>query len=105
MPLVATIVDLCRGHDRCSPRPFSTASDNVHVEGFRVTREADALQNHGCSKHAQHDAEVTRGYPSVRVNGSPIAYVGADVSCPSGVVDTGRPSVMVGEGARIAWTG
>lgn len=101
MPLVSTKVDLCRGHDACPPRPFSTFSDNVLAEGFEVARQTDALQSHGCPQHAPHGAEVTCGYPSVFVNGQPVAYVGAAVSCPSGIVDTGRPSVLVGEGHRI----
>lgn len=105
MPDLSTKVDLCAGHDACSPRPFSSFSPNVSAEGFEVTRETDSLQNHGCPQHAPHGAIVTQGYPTVTANGLRVAYVGAPVSCPSGVVETGRPSVLIGEGARIKWGG
>lgn len=104
MPLLSTHVDVCRGHDSCDPRPFVTYSPDVTAEGFQVTREGDVFDTHGCSKHSPHDADVSRGHPTVTANGLPVAYVGADVSCPSGVVDTGRPSVAIGEGGRIAWS-
>jgi uncharacterized Zn-binding protein involved in type VI secretion len=48
-----------------------------------------------------HGAVVSQGYPSVYVNGERLAYVGATVTCPSNVVGTGRPSVLVGEGDKI----
>jgi uncharacterized Zn-binding protein involved in type VI secretion len=104
MPSVSTKMDLCQGHDACAPRPFSTFSPNVLAEGFEVARETDSLQDHGCRKHEPHSAVVTQGYPSVTANGLPIAYIGASVNCASAVVDTGRPSVLVGEGARISWS-
>lgn len=103
MPNVSTKVDLCHGHDSCAPRPFQSFSPDVIIEGFEAARETDSFQNHGCDDHPPHSAEVTEGYPSVTANGLRIAYVGAKVSCPSGVVDTGRPSVLVGEGSRITW--
>lgn len=31
----------------------------------------------------------------------PLAVVGSTVSCPSGKIGTGRPSVLVGEGREI----
>lgn len=104
MPLISTNVDLCNGHDACSPRDFEEHSPTVSVEGFRVTREGDALKTHGCGEHTPHGARVTRGYPSVTANGKPVAYVGATVDCPSHVIDTGRPSVRLGEGASIDWS-
>lgn len=101
MPDVSTKVDLCAGHDACRPRPFDSFSPNVLAEGYEVTRETDSFQNHGCPEHSPHGAVVTQGYPTVTVNGLRVAYVGAPVSCPSAVVGTGRPSVLVREGARI----
>lgn len=101
MPEISTKVDLCQGHDACPPRAFSTFSDNVIAEGFEVSRETDSFHAHGCPQHVPHGAVVSRGWQSVKVNGHPIAYVGATVTCPSNVVGTGRVSVLVGEGARI----
>jgi uncharacterized Zn-binding protein involved in type VI secretion len=101
MPQVSTKVDRCRGHDACPERPFETWSENVLAEGIEVTRENDDLQPHGCPAHVPHGAIVTRGFQTVKVNGRPVAYVGAAVSCPSGEVRTGRPTVWVGEGERI----
>ncbi len=101
MPEVSTKVDLCAGHDACRPRPFNSFSPDVFAEGFEVARETDSFQNHGCPQHVPHSAVVSHGYPSVTVNGCRVAYIGATVTCPSNVVGTGRPSVLVGEGARI----
>jgi len=101
LPEISTKVDLCHGHDACAPRPFATFSPNVFVETFEVTREGDSLQDHGCPKHTPHPADVSRGYPTVMANGSPVAYVGASVTCPSKIVNTGRVSVLIGEGGQI----
>jgi uncharacterized Zn-binding protein involved in type VI secretion len=105
MPHISTHVDLCNGHDACTPRDFAEHSSSVLVEGFYVTREGDALKEHGCGEHAPHSAKVTQGYPSVTANGKRVAYVGAAVDCPSHVIDTGRPSVRLGEGSSIRWPG
>ncbi|MEZ4296370.1 MAG: PAAR domain-containing protein [Polyangiaceae bacterium] len=101
MPDVSTRVDLCKGHDACSPRPFAEHSPNVFAETFEVTREGDAFQDHGCPDHVPHSAVVTQGWQSVLVNQKPITVVGSSVSCPSGEVGTGRPTVLVGEGWRL----
>lgn len=102
MPAVSTKVDLCHGHDGCSPRPFSTWSPNVTVETFPAAREGDAFEEHGCPQHPPHGAVVGYGWQTVLVNGRPVAVVTSTVTCASAVVGTGRPSVLVGEGARIA---
>ncbi len=101
MPDISTKVDLCRGHDSCPPRAFATFSPNVFAEGFEVVREHDRLQDHGCPNHPPHGAVIHRGFPTVKVNGQPIGYVGAGVSCPSGEVSTGRPSVTVAAGESL----
>ncbi len=103
MPAVSTKVDLCQGHDACVPRAFVTFSPDITVEGFEVVRESDRLHAHGCDKHIVHSAVVRRGWPTVYVNGQRIAYVGAPITCDSEVLATGRPSVMIGEGARIVF--
>jgi len=95
---LSTKVDLCRGHDACPPRAFTSFSPNVTAEGFEVTREGDSLHDHGCPEHPPHGAVVRRGYPSVYANRRRVAYAGATVTCPSGEVATGRPSVKLGEG-------
>jgi uncharacterized Zn-binding protein involved in type VI secretion len=101
MPDVSTKVDLCRGHDACPPRAFATFSVDVFAEGFEVVRQEDQLQDHGCPVHVPHGAIIRRGFQTVKVNGHPVGYVGATVSCPSGEVNTGRPSVKIAEGAVI----
>jgi uncharacterized Zn-binding protein involved in type VI secretion len=101
MPEVSTKVDLCQGHDACAPRPFARWSPDVTAETFRVTRQGDSFEEHGCAQHPPHGAVVISGWQTVRVNGQPIACVTATVNCPSSAVGTGRPSVLVGEGARI----
>lgn len=104
MPDISTYVDRCHGHDDCEPRDFAERSANVFAEGFEVTREGDALKKHGCGIHSPHSAKVTCGYPSVTANGMRVAYIGASVDCASGTVDTGRPSVRLGEGASLMAT-
>lgn len=101
MPDVTTKVDLCSGHDACAPRPFSTFSKNVFAETFEVARQGDSLQEHGCPDHPPHAAVVSYAWQTVLANGAPIAVIGSTVSCPSGTIGTGRPSVLVGEGHRI----
>lgn len=104
MPDVTTKVDLCEGHDACAPRPFDSFSPDVFAEGFEVVRETDALQEHGCPDHPPHGAVVSYAWQNVLVNCLPISVVGSTVSCPSGMVGTGRPTVMVGEGGKIRFT-
>ena len=101
MPEVSTKVDLCNGHDGCAPRAFAEHSPSVFAETFEVTREGDGFVSHGCPDHAPHGAVVSYAWQSVLVNGKPITVVGSSVSCPSGVVGTGRPTVLVGEGRRL----
>lgn len=103
MPEISTYVDQSDRHDACPERPFEddSHSPNVFAEGFQVAREGDAFKPHGCSQHPPHGAIVSFGWQTVRVNGQPIAYVGATVTCPSNIVATGRPSVLVGEGAKL----
>ncbi len=98
MPEVSTSVDLCQGHDACAPRAFATHSPNVFAETFPVTRQGDEFVEHGCPDHPPHGAVVSHAHQNVLVNGQPITVVGSTVSCPSGVVATGRPSVLVAAG-------
>jgi uncharacterized Zn-binding protein involved in type VI secretion len=101
MPQVSTSVDLCQGHDACAARPLSTWSPDVTMETFPAARQGDAFEEHGCSRHPPHGAVVGYGWQTVLVNQRPVACVTATVTCASSVVGTGRPSVLVGEGARI----
>ena len=101
MPDVTTKVDLCQGHDGCAPRPFTTWSPNVSAETFSVARQGDSFEPHGCSQHPAHGAIVGYGWQTVLVNQQPVACVTATVTCASNRVKTGRPSVLVGEGALI----
>jgi uncharacterized Zn-binding protein involved in type VI secretion/predicted double-glycine peptidase len=98
MPAISTRVDVCQGHDGCDPRPFAEHSPDVHAEGFEVAREEDSLVSHGCPEHSPHGAKVTAGFPTVTANGKRVAYVGASVDCPSEIVNTGRPTVLLNEG-------
>jgi uncharacterized Zn-binding protein involved in type VI secretion len=101
MPEVSTRVDVCQGHDACAPRSFATHSPNVLAESFEVTRQGDELAPHGCPEHPPHGAVVAQACPTVLVNGRPIAVIGSTVTCPSGIVATGRPTVLVNEGKRL----
>ncbi len=68
---------------------------------LEVVREGDSLHPHSCSVHPPHGALIRRGWSSVTVNRARVGHEGAIVTCPSGVVDTGRPSVWVGGGERL----
>ncbi len=96
MPKVSSKQDLCAGHDACPPRPFSTWSPDTEVENLPVTRQGDGFEPHGCPVHPPHGAVVSKGFVTVEVNGKPVAYVGASVSCASPIVATGRSTVTVG---------
>ncbi|MEM6786843.1 MAG: PAAR domain-containing protein [Myxococcota bacterium] len=93
---MSTQADKCSGHDACAPRAFATSSRDCTVEGERVTRQGDAFIPHECPAHPPHPAVCSRGFGTVTVNGRPVAYVGAGVSCPSATVGTGRATVTVG---------
>ncbi len=97
MNLVSTKIDVCAGHDACPPRSLASYSPDVTAEGIEIARQDDNLVGHGCSVHPPHGATVSYGWQSVTVNNRPIAHVGASVSCPSGVLSTGRRSVTVGQ--------
>lgn len=96
MPFVSTKADVCAGHDACAPRPFASASPDVEVGNVAVTRQGDAFIPHGCPDHPPHGAVVASGFSTVEVNGRPVAYAGAAVSCASPVVATGDGTVTVG---------
>jgi len=96
MPKISTKVDVCAGHDACPPRAFSSSSPDCEVESQPVTRQGDSFEAHGCPDHPPHSAVVSRGFSTVEVNGRPVAYVGASVSCASPIVNTGRSTVTVG---------
>jgi uncharacterized Zn-binding protein involved in type VI secretion len=101
MPELSTDQDLSLEHDHCPARRFATSSPRAFAEGFHITRQGDSFEPHGCSVHPPHSAVVGYGWQTVLVDQRPVACVTATVTCASNRVGTGRPSVLVGEGARV----
>jgi uncharacterized Zn-binding protein involved in type VI secretion len=105
MPEISVEEDHSLGHDLCPcpPRGFATSSRDTFAEGYRVARQGDSFEPHGCPAHPPHSAVVRYGWQTVLVNQRPVACVTATVTCASNRVGTGRPSVLVGEGSRIVF--
>lgn len=96
MPAITRQGDKDTGHDACPPRPLSTGSPNVFVNGKAAGRvSADSYALHGCIVHSPHSAVVSSGSSNTFINGFAVARVADPVSC-GGSVAEGSPNVFVG---------
>lgn len=96
MPKVARLGDICTGHGCWSPRPSSSGSPNVKVNGIPIHRVGDSWSVHCCPTIPEcHSGVLASGSSSVKVNGIAVGRVGDPVSC-GGVVATHSPNVSVG---------
>lgn len=92
MPAVARLGDLCTGHPGAIPRPNTSASTDVFVNGLGVHRVGDAWAPY--PGHA-HPGVTISGSSTVFANGMAVARVGDDVDCTSKIA-AGDPGVSVG---------
>lgn len=87
---VTRLGDLCNGHDSCPPRPSTSASENVFVNGIGAHRKNDTW-----AEHCSHTSVLESGSPSVYVNGRALGRVGDPIACGS-VVAEGSDNVFSG---------
>lgn len=88
--------DNCTGHGCWPPRPNSSASGDVIINGKGAHRVGDAWNPHTCPAIPEtHGSVQASGSGTVFVNGLPLARVGDSVACGSSNA-TGSPNVFVG---------
>ena len=93
MPAVTRSGDACTGHDGFPPRPSSSASGDVFVNGIAVHRQGDSWSSHGCGSTSH--AVLASGSGTVFVNGKMIGRIGDPVDCGSTVAE-GSSDVFAG---------
>lgn len=91
---VTRLGDMDTGHAGFPPRPSTSASPNVFVNGLGVHRVGDTWGSH-CDPNSCHTGTLAAGSPTVFANGLAIGRVGDPVSC-GGTVDTGSGNVFSG---------
>lgn len=77
MPGIVRRTDLCSGHGCYPPRPSSSWSTDVFVNGLEVERYSDTLETHCCGPacHGGSYVGVHNGYANcldIQVQGDPI---------------------------------
>lgn len=93
MPAVSRLGDKCSGHGPYPPRPSTSASGNVFINGIAAHRLGDSWDTH-CAVSC-HDSVLAAGSATVFVNGKPLARIGDSVACGS-TVSEGSPNVFAG---------
>lgn len=86
--------DTCSGHGCFPPRPSTSGSGDVFVNGIPSVRQGDSYAIHSCGDSV-HGGSQSQGSGTVFVNGKPMARVGDNVSCGS-VASQGSNDVFVG---------
>ena len=94
MPAVTRLGDACTGHDGFPPRPSSSASGDVFVNGIAVHRQGDSWSSHCCGPSC-HAGALASGSGTVFVNGKMIGRIGDPVDCGS-TVAVGSSDVFAG---------
>ena len=94
MPAVTRLGDVCTGHGCFPPRPSSSASSDVFVNGIAVHREGDSWSSHCCGASC-HPGALASGSSTVFVNGKMIGRIGDPVDCGSAVAQ-GSSNVFAG---------
>ena len=97
MPAVTRLGDKCTGHSSFPPRPSTSASPNVYVNGVAVHRQGDSWAPHGSpSPIPPHGGTLSAGSGTVYVNGKQCGRVGDPVSCGSAVAQGSRNVIAGG---------
>jgi uncharacterized Zn-binding protein involved in type VI secretion len=94
MPAASRKGDVCSGHACFPPRPSTSGSHNVFINGIPALRVDDTYAVHVCGD-SSHDSVVAQGSSKVFVNGRPLARIGDSVACGS-VVAQGSSNVFAG---------
>ena len=95
MPAVTREGDQCTGHGCHPPRPSTSGSPNVYINGIPAHRVGDTWAVHCCPtpSPACHDSVLASGSPTVNVNDKPLGRIGDSVACDS-VVAQGSGNVF-----------
>lgn len=94
MPAVARLGDKDTGHGSWPPRPSTSGSPNVFINGIAALRVDDTYGPHTSGSNT-HSGTVVSGSGTVKVNGKSLARIGDDVSCGSAIAQ-GSPNVFAG---------
>lgn len=94
MSAAVRLGDSCTGHGCFPPRPSTSASPNVHVNGVPVVRVDDSWAVHCCG--SCHSGVSATGSPNVHANGKARCRVGDQVSCGSTMAE-GSPNVNLND--------
>lgn len=95
MPAVSRLGDQCTGHGAWPPRPCTSASPNVFINGIAAHRQGDAWASHCSPSPSCHASTLAAGSSTVFVNGKQLARIGDPVACGSSVAH-GSPNVFAG---------
>ena len=95
MPAVTSLGDMGSGHGGFPPRPSTSASGDVFVNGIAVHRQGDSWAVHCDPSPSCHAGTLAAGSSTVFVNGKQIGRVGDPVDCGSSVA-TGSGNVFAG---------
>lgn len=94
MPAVTRLGDNCTGHGCFPPRPSTSASGNVFVNGIGVHRQGDSWGVHCCGTPC-HGGSLAAGSGTVYVNSKQCGRIGDPVDCGS-AVSSGSGNVFAG---------
>ena len=95
MAAVSRIGDPCTGHGAFPPRPSTSGSSNVFINGIGAVIEGSSYATHCDPSPSCHASELKSGSSTVYVNGKALGRVGDPVACGS-VVAAGSGNVFAG---------
>mgnify|MGYP000716190123 CR=1 FL=1 len=95
MPSVSFSGAFCSGHGVFPPRPTTSGSGNVLINGKPCLRDGDSAAPHCSPKPECHAGSVASSRAKVLVNGKPVACIGDDIDCGSAVAE-GSGNVFAG---------
>lgn len=96
MPPVTRLGDNCTGHGSFPPRPSSSASPDVFVNGIAVHRQGDGWVPHASpSPSPAHGSTLASGSSTVFINNKQCGRIGDPVACGSAVAQ-GSGDVFAG---------
>lgn len=93
MPPVTRLGDMSTGHDAFPPRPSTSASGDVFVEGIAAHRVGDSWAVHCNPVPVCHPGVLAAGSGTVFVNGLAVGRIGDPISCGD-TVATGAGTVF-----------
>lgn len=95
MPGITRLGDNSTGHACYPPRPSTSASSNVYVNGIAVHRESDSWASHCCPGPVCHGGNLASGSGTVYVNGLQCGRIGDPIDCGD-TVAVGSGNVFAG---------